>query len=115
MIGAGGVGLNVIRAKIAGAGEIIAIDMFESKLEMAKAFGATKVIKGRRGATGRRVVATNERGADVSFESSAASARPWSRPVNMVTWAVRPSSWASPMDVFLNLPPPSPGSTARRR
>ena len=45
VIGCGGVGLNVIQgARIAGAGEIIAIDMIETKLEMAKQFGATATV-----------------------------------------------------------------------
>jgi S-(hydroxymethyl)glutathione dehydrogenase / alcohol dehydrogenase len=42
VIGAGGVGISVIQgARIAGASEIVAIDMMESKLETAKRFGAT--------------------------------------------------------------------------
>ncbi|MEP2533303.1 Zn-dependent alcohol dehydrogenase [Shimia sp.] len=42
VIGAGGVGLNAIQgARIAGARRIIAIDMSEEKLEIAKEFGAT--------------------------------------------------------------------------
>jgi Zn-dependent alcohol dehydrogenase len=42
VIGAGGVGLNAIQgARIAGAAKIIAVDMSEEKLEMAKDFGAT--------------------------------------------------------------------------
>jgi S-(hydroxymethyl)glutathione dehydrogenase/alcohol dehydrogenase len=42
VIGAGGVGISVIQgARIAGAAEIVAVDSFESKLEMAKRFGAT--------------------------------------------------------------------------
>ena len=45
VFGCGGVGLNVIQgAKLAGAGEIIAVDTFDSKLEMAKEFGATTVV-----------------------------------------------------------------------
>ena len=45
LIGCGGVGLNVIQgARIAGAGEIIAVDTFDSKLEMAKEFGATSTV-----------------------------------------------------------------------
>lgn len=44
--GAGGVGLNVIQGcAIAGAERIIAIDTSESKLEFAKTFGATEVIR----------------------------------------------------------------------
>ena len=45
VIGCGGVGLSAINgADIAGAGRIIAIDTVESKLEIAKQFGATDVI-----------------------------------------------------------------------
>jgi len=42
VVGAGGIGLSAINAaKIAGAGEIIAIDMLPEKLKLAKKFGAT--------------------------------------------------------------------------
>lgn len=42
VIGAGGVGLNAIQgARIAGARRIVAVDMSEEKLEIAKQFGAT--------------------------------------------------------------------------
>lgn len=42
VIGAGGVGISVIQgARIAGAAEIVALDMVDSKLETAKRFGAT--------------------------------------------------------------------------
>ncbi|MBT3141696.1 zinc-binding dehydrogenase [Phaeobacter gallaeciensis] len=42
VIGAGGVGLNAIQgARIAGARRIVAVDMIEDKLEVAKEFGAT--------------------------------------------------------------------------
>jgi S-(hydroxymethyl)glutathione dehydrogenase/alcohol dehydrogenase len=47
VFGCGGVGLSAIQgAKIAGARMIIAIDQFESKLAMAKRFGATHTIDG---------------------------------------------------------------------
>lgn len=70
VIGCGGVGLNVIQgAKIAGATRIIAIDMFESKLKMAKQFGATDVIQAGEGDPVGAVMALTEgRGADVAFE-----------------------------------------------
>jgi S-(hydroxymethyl)glutathione dehydrogenase/alcohol dehydrogenase len=46
VIGCGGVGLNVIQgAKIAGAANIVAIDMFEHKLDLARTFGATHTVK----------------------------------------------------------------------
>lgn len=45
VVGCGGVGLACINgAAIAGAGQIIAIDMVDSKLEIAKALGATDTI-----------------------------------------------------------------------
>ena len=46
VFGCGGVGLNAIQgAAIAGAGRILAIDTIDAKLEMAKKFGATDVLK----------------------------------------------------------------------
>jgi S-(hydroxymethyl)glutathione dehydrogenase/alcohol dehydrogenase len=45
VFGCGGVGLNVIQgARIAGAGRIVAIDTLDSKLDMAKRFGATDIL-----------------------------------------------------------------------
>lgn len=47
VIGAGGVGLNAIQgARIAGARRIVAVDMTEEKLEIAKEFGATDGVLG---------------------------------------------------------------------
>jgi Zn-dependent alcohol dehydrogenase len=45
VIGAGGVGLNVIQgAAIAGANPIVAVDVAQAKLDLARAFGATHTI-----------------------------------------------------------------------
>lgn len=70
VIGCGGVGLNVIQgAAIAGAGEIIAIDMLENKLAMAKEFGATTLVNAGDGDPVSRVMEmTAQRGVDVAFE-----------------------------------------------
>ena len=70
VVGCGGVGLNVIQgARIKGAGEIIAIDMNETKLQMAKEFGATATINASQGDPVSQVMSmTDERGADVAFE-----------------------------------------------
>ncbi|WP_146348079.1 zinc-binding dehydrogenase [Phaeobacter marinintestinus] len=47
VIGAGGVGLNAIQgARIAGARRIVAVDLSEEKLEVAKEFGATHGVLG---------------------------------------------------------------------
>lgn len=71
VIGCGGVGLNVIQgAKIAGAGKIIAVDMFDSKLEMAKQFGATDTVKADDGDPVAAIMGLSDgRGADVVFEA----------------------------------------------
>jgi len=70
VVGCGGVGLNVIQgARIAGAGEIIAVDMNETKLQMAKDFGATTSVNaGQADPVGQVMGMTDQRGADVSFE-----------------------------------------------
>jgi S-(hydroxymethyl)glutathione dehydrogenase/alcohol dehydrogenase len=46
VFGCGGVGLNIIQgAKARGAGSIVAIDLDDAKLERARAFGATHVLR----------------------------------------------------------------------
>jgi S-(hydroxymethyl)glutathione dehydrogenase / alcohol dehydrogenase len=69
VIGCGGVGLNVIQgARIAGATTIIAVDMHDAKLEMAKEFGATDTVNAAEGDPVAGIMAVNGRGADVAFE-----------------------------------------------
>lgn len=70
VIGCGGVGLNVIQgAKYKQAGQIIAVDMVPSKLEMAKAFGATHGLNaGEVDAIEAVKELTEGRGADIAFE-----------------------------------------------
>ncbi|HEX2850327.1 MAG TPA: Zn-dependent alcohol dehydrogenase [Acidimicrobiales bacterium] len=70
VIGCGGVGLNVIQgAKIAGASQIIAVDMIDNKLQMAKEFGATDLVNAGEGDPVAKVRSlTSERGVDVAFE-----------------------------------------------
>ncbi|MGB5511288.1 MAG: Zn-dependent alcohol dehydrogenase [Woeseiaceae bacterium] len=81
VIGAGGVGLNIIQgARIAGAGQIIAIDVNPDKLDMAKRFGATDVLLADRNDAGLLVAAEKVkamcggRGADYAFEATAITA-----------------------------------------
>src|SRR4029453_5372120 len=51
VFGAGGVGPNVIQgAVLAGAGRIIAVDLLDSKLKLAKEFGATDTVNASSGA-----------------------------------------------------------------
>ena len=70
VIGCGGVGLNVIQgARIAGAGEIFAVDMNETKLQLAKEFGATVTVDASQGDPVSKVMEmTEQRGVDVAFE-----------------------------------------------
>jgi S-(hydroxymethyl)glutathione dehydrogenase/alcohol dehydrogenase/S-(hydroxymethyl)mycothiol dehydrogenase len=49
VIGTGGIGLNIISgAVIAGASHIVAVDVFDNKLEFARKFGATDVVNSKR-------------------------------------------------------------------
>ncbi|AXT50263.1 histidine kinase [Aquimarina sp. BL5] len=81
VLGTGGVGLNVIQgAKVSGASKIIAIDINEKRLEMAKRFGATHIILADKKDVGLLKAAekvknlTDGRGADYAFECTAVPA-----------------------------------------
>ena len=71
VFGAGAVGLSaVMAAKVAGAGEIVVIDLYQSRLDLALELGATKIVDG--GADD--VVAAvrgDGPGVDFSFETTA--------------------------------------------
>jgi len=78
ILGTGGVGLNVIQGcRIAGADQIIAIDINEQRLEFAKTFGATHTILADKDDRGLLQAAekvkgmTDGRGADFAFECTA--------------------------------------------
>src|SRR5438445_10829847 len=70
VVGCGGVGLNVIQgARIAGAANIIAVDMNETKLQMAKEFGATATVNASQGDPVSEVMGRTAAGcADVGFD-----------------------------------------------
>ena len=71
VFGCGGVGLSIIQgARIGGARQIIAVDVFESKLEMAKAVGATHVVNGAQDDAVKALRAlTGGAGVDHAFEA----------------------------------------------
>ncbi|MCB0633115.1 MAG: alcohol dehydrogenase catalytic domain-containing protein [Saprospiraceae bacterium] len=78
VLGCGGVGLNVIQAAdLSGAAMIIAIDVKESKLQLARQFGATDVIladqadEGLLRAAEQVKAMCGNRGADYAFECTA--------------------------------------------
>lgn len=70
VIGCGGVGLNVIQgAAWKGAERIIAVDQFDSKLDMAEQFGATDTVNANDSdAVAQVQELTGGRGVDVAFE-----------------------------------------------
>ncbi|MFZ8879240.1 MAG: Zn-dependent alcohol dehydrogenase [Paracoccaceae bacterium] len=75
VIGAGGVGLNAIQgARIAGARRIVAVDMSEEKLEIAKEFGATDGVLATCDAPWRAAKKAMGRGADAVFVTVGISA-----------------------------------------
>jgi len=71
VVGVGGVGLNVIQgAVLANATKIMAIDILDSKLELARQFGATHVINASKEDPLERVMEiTQGIGADYAFEA----------------------------------------------
>src|SRR6202453_1523837 len=71
VFGAGGVGLAAIQgARIAGARKIIAVDMFEGKLAMAKRLGATETVDASRSDPVDEIrKMTDGAGVDYSFEA----------------------------------------------
>jgi S-(hydroxymethyl)glutathione dehydrogenase/alcohol dehydrogenase len=69
VFGAGGVGLNVVQgAQIAGANPIIAVDLNDKKLALAKQFGATHTVNGGATDAPSAIHLTNGRGVDYAFE-----------------------------------------------
>lgn len=85
VLGCGGVGLNAIQGcRIAGASKVIAVDLSDTRLEMARTFGATHVIRAERDDAGLARVAQKvaelcgdpgrARGADVAIECTAVPA-----------------------------------------
>ncbi|WP_298692801.1 Zn-dependent alcohol dehydrogenase [uncultured Sphingomonas sp.] len=68
VLGCGGVGLNVVQgARLAGAAQIVAVDLNPAKLALAQVFGATDTILGGEGVVERVIEATGG-GADYAFE-----------------------------------------------
>ncbi|MGH7836836.1 MAG: zinc-binding dehydrogenase, partial [Candidatus Binataceae bacterium] len=70
VFGCGGVGISVIQgARIAGARQIIAVDIRDNKLEIARHFGATDVINGSSADAVREIKRLSNGGADYSFDA----------------------------------------------
>jgi S-(hydroxymethyl)glutathione dehydrogenase / alcohol dehydrogenase len=71
VFGCGGVGLAIVQgARIGGARQIIGVDMFESKLEMAKRVGATHVVNSAQDDPVKAIRAlTKGAGVDHAFEA----------------------------------------------
>ncbi|MGH7966264.1 MAG: Zn-dependent alcohol dehydrogenase, partial [Candidatus Binatia bacterium] len=70
VFGAGGVGIAVIQgARIAGARQIIAVDLLDHKLETAKHFGATHTINARAVDPVKEIKRLSNGGVDYAFEA----------------------------------------------
>lgn len=81
VLGCGGVGLSAIQgARLAGAAQIIAIDLHETKLDRAQELGATDCLLARRDDAEHRALVeavlalTDGRGADHAFEATGQAA-----------------------------------------
>jgi S-(hydroxymethyl)glutathione dehydrogenase / alcohol dehydrogenase len=70
VIGCGGVGLAAVQgAAIAGAGRIIAVDMVDSKLDLARSFGATDAVDAKAADAVGTVMELTAGGVDHAFEA----------------------------------------------
>ena len=70
VIGCGGVGLNIIQgARLANASQIIAVDISEPKLEMARRFGATDDVDASEADPVQRIREMTGGGVDYAFEA----------------------------------------------
>lgn len=70
IFGCGGVGISMIQgAVLAGAARVIAVDLSEPKLEMARKFGATHTVKASDTTVKEIKALTGRRGADYTFEA----------------------------------------------
>jgi S-(hydroxymethyl)glutathione dehydrogenase/alcohol dehydrogenase len=70
VIGCGGIGLNAIQgAYLSGASRVIAVDMLDSKLELAKVFGATDTVNASDGTAVQQVLELTGGGVHYSFEA----------------------------------------------
>jgi S-(hydroxymethyl)glutathione dehydrogenase/alcohol dehydrogenase len=70
VVGCGGIGLSAIQgARIAGAGKVIAVDMLDSKLEIARQLGATETVNGSDGNAVSTVREISGGGVHHSFEA----------------------------------------------
>ncbi len=112
VIGAGGVGLNVVQgARIAGAARILTIDVRRERLAMAERFGASEGILAERGdaeligAAADVRARTGGRGADYAFECTAVPAL-GAAPLRMVRhggMAVQVSGIEQPLEIDMEL------------
>ncbi len=70
IIGCGGIGLSAVNgAAIAGAGRIIAVDIQEAKLDLARQFGATDVVNATEGDPVEQINELTGGGVEYSFEA----------------------------------------------
>lgn len=70
VIGCGGIGLNAVQgARLAGANRIIAVDMLDNKLELARTFGATDTVNASEGDPVAKVMEMTGGGVHYSFEA----------------------------------------------
>lgn len=71
VIGAGGVGINIVQgARLAGASQIIVADIAQDKLELAQKLGATHTVNSKETDLRDYVMAhTDDRGVDFAFEA----------------------------------------------
>ncbi|WNI18742.1 zinc-binding dehydrogenase [Actinacidiphila sp. ITFR-21] len=69
VFGVGGVGLNVVQAAaLSGARQVVAVDITDDKLELARTFGATHTVNAASGDAGATLRAITDGGVEYAFE-----------------------------------------------
>jgi alcohol dehydrogenase len=69
VVGLGGVGLNAMfGARVAGASQVVALDIHDDKLELAKKLGATDVVNAKDADAVQKVKDLTQGGVDFGFE-----------------------------------------------
>jgi S-(hydroxymethyl)glutathione dehydrogenase / alcohol dehydrogenase len=101
VVGVGGVGMAAVQAaRISGAATIVAVDVSESKLALARSFGATATVDARSCDPAEAVRALTSGGADHAFEAVGRA-----RTVQQAVAMLRPGGVATVVGMVPSIPP----------
>lgn len=89
VVGLGGIGLNaIIGAKLAGANEIIALDINEDKFDLAKQFGATATFNSSDDDIDEQIKEYVPGGVEYAFETKRGCSKECKSPIKLLNEGV---------------------------